>query len=92
MLLVIVQDLDVSRTGRRPAEADAALIAHADTALPGAVTNERGRHALARESRTLRRAPGAVLSEAPYAELPEQGLTIVPLHYAGTLFGRPTDR
>jgi uncharacterized protein len=31
-------------------------------------------------------APGLVLSEAPYAELPEQGLIFVPLYYAGTLF------
>lgn len=30
--------------------------------------------------------PGLVLSEAPYAELPEQGLVFVPLYYAGTLF------
>ncbi len=37
-------------------------------------------------------APGLVLSEAPYAELPEQGLTFVPLYYAGTLFGRATGR
>ena len=35
-------------------------------------------------------APGLVLSEAPYAELPEQGLTFVPLYYAGTLFGGAT--
>ena len=33
-------------------------------------------------------APGLVLSEAPYAELPEQSLTFVPLYYAGTLFGQ----
>ena len=33
-------------------------------------------------------APGLVLSEAPYAELHEQGLTFVPLYYAGTLFGQ----
>jgi hypothetical protein len=33
-------------------------------------------------------APGVVLSEAPYAELPEQGLVFIPLYYAGTLFGR----
>ncbi len=32
-------------------------------------------------------APGLVLSEAPYAELPGQGLVFVPLYYAGTLFG-----
>jgi predicted AAA+ superfamily ATPase len=32
-------------------------------------------------------APGLVLSEAPFAELPEQDLTFVPLYYAGTLFG-----
>ena len=37
-------------------------------------------------------APGLVLSEAPYAELPEQGLTFVPLYYAGTLFGGATGR
>jgi len=37
-------------------------------------------------------APGLVLSEAPYAELPEQGLTFVPLYYAGTLFGRAAGR
>ena len=37
-------------------------------------------------------APGLVLSEAPYAELPEQDLTFVPLYYAGTLFGQTTDR
>jgi hypothetical protein len=30
-------------------------------------------------------APGPVLSEAPYAELPEQGLIFFPLYYAGTL-------
>ena len=35
-------------------------------------------------------APGLVLSEASYAELPEQGLTFVPLYYAGTLFGQTT--
>jgi len=37
-------------------------------------------------------APGLVLSEAPYAELPEQGLTFVPLYYAGTLFGKAAGR
>jgi len=37
-------------------------------------------------------APGLVLSEGPYAELPEQDLTFVPLYYAGTLFGRTTGR
>jgi predicted AAA+ superfamily ATPase len=31
--------------------------------------------------------PGIVLSEAPYAELPEQNLVFVPLYYAGTLTG-----
>ncbi len=31
--------------------------------------------------------PGIVLSEAPYAELPEQNLVFVPLYYAGTLMG-----
>src|SRR5450756_431175 len=30
-------------------------------------------------------APGLVLSEAPYAELPEQDPAVVPLYYAGTL-------
>jgi predicted AAA+ superfamily ATPase len=30
-------------------------------------------------------APGVVLSEAPFAELPEQGLVFVPLYYAGHL-------
>jgi len=30
-------------------------------------------------------APGIVLSEAPYAELPEQNLLFVPLYYAGSL-------
>jgi len=30
-------------------------------------------------------APGLVLSEAPYAELPDQGLVFVPLYYAGSL-------
>ena len=29
--------------------------------------------------------PGFVLSEAPFAELPEQGLVFVPLYYAGSL-------
>jgi predicted AAA+ superfamily ATPase len=33
-------------------------------------------------------APGLVLSESPYAELPEQGLTFVPLYFAGELLGR----
>jgi predicted AAA+ superfamily ATPase len=37
-------------------------------------------------------APGLVLSEAPYAELPEQGLTYVPLYYAGTLFAQTASR
>ena len=37
-------------------------------------------------------APGLLLSEAPYAELPEQGLTFVPLYYAGTLFGQTAGR
>jgi len=40
MLLVIVQDLDVFRSGHCPAEADAVLIVHADAVLPGAVANE----------------------------------------------------
>lgn len=30
-------------------------------------------------------SPGVVLSEAPFAELPEQGLVFVPLYYAGSL-------
>ncbi len=30
-------------------------------------------------------APGLVLSEAPFAELPEQGLVFVPIYYAGSL-------
>jgi predicted AAA+ superfamily ATPase len=30
-------------------------------------------------------APGVVLSEAPYAELPEQGLVFCPLYFAGSL-------
>ena len=30
-----------------------------------------------------------VLSEAPYAELPEQGLVFIPLYYAGTVMGHP---
>lgn len=30
-------------------------------------------------------APGIVLSEAPFAELPEQNVVFVPLYYAGTL-------
>ena len=37
-------------------------------------------------------SPGMVLSEAPYAELPEQGLTFVPLYYAGTLLGQAAGR
>jgi len=37
-------------------------------------------------------APGLVLSGAPYAELPEKGLSFVPLYYAGTLFGRAAGR
>jgi predicted AAA+ superfamily ATPase len=34
-------------------------------------------------------APGIVLSEAPYAELLEQGLVFIPLYYAGTALGHP---
>jgi hypothetical protein len=30
-------------------------------------------------------APGLVLSEAPFAGLPEQGLMFVPLYFAGSL-------
>jgi hypothetical protein len=30
-------------------------------------------------------APGVVLSEAPYAELPEQGIVFCPLYFAGSL-------
>ena len=37
-------------------------------------------------------APGLVFSEAPYADLPEQGLTFVPLYYAGTLIGKALGR
>jgi len=37
-------------------------------------------------------ATGLVLSWAPNAELPERGLTFVPLCYAGTLFGQITGR
>ena len=36
--------------------------------------------------------PALVLSEAPHAELPEHGLTFVPLYPAGTLFGRGIHR
>jgi len=37
-------------------------------------------------------APGLVLSEAPYAELPEQDPAVVPLYYAGTLIGQTAGR
>jgi hypothetical protein len=33
-----------------------------------------------------------VLSEAPYAELPEQDLAFMPLYYAGTLIGQTAGR
>jgi hypothetical protein len=33
--------------------------------------------------------PGLVLSEAPYAELPEQGLVFIPLYFADTAVGHP---
>jgi predicted AAA+ superfamily ATPase len=36
-------------------------------------------------------APGIVLSEAPYAELPAQRLVFVPLYYAGALTGGALD-
>jgi len=38
---VIVHDLDVFRTGIRPAKADAELVVDADAVLPGAVPLER---------------------------------------------------
>ena len=37
-------------------------------------------------------ASGLVLSEAPYAEMPEQCLVFIPLYYAGTAMGRPGAR
>jgi len=43
----------------------------------------RSLHLLLREY--PRCAPGLVPSEAPYAELPDQGLVFVPLYYAGSL-------
>ena len=43
----------------------------------------RSLHLLLREY--PRCSPGLVLSEAPFAELPEQGLVFVPLYYAGSL-------
>ena len=50
----------------------------------------RSLHLLLREYSQC--APGLVLSEAPYAELPEQDLAFVPLYYAGTLIGHTTGR
>jgi hypothetical protein len=47
-------------------------------------------HVLLREY--LQCAAGLVLSEAPYAGLPEQDLAFVPLYYAGTLVGQATGR
>ena len=43
----------------------------------------RGMHILLRDYPHC--APGVVLSEAPFAELPEQQLVFVPLYYAGSL-------
>ena len=43
----------------------------------------RSLHLLLREHPQC--APGFVLSEAPFAELPEQGLVFVPIYYAGSL-------
>ena len=37
-------------------------------------------------------APGLVLSEAPYAELPEHGLVFIPLYFAGTATSNPVAR
>jgi hypothetical protein len=43
----------------------------------------RSMHLLLREYPQC--SPGIVLSEAPFAELPKQGLVFVPLYYAGSL-------
>jgi predicted AAA+ superfamily ATPase len=45
----------------------------------------RSMHVLLREQPEC--GPGIVLSEAPYAELPEQGLVFCPLYFAGSLAG-----
>jgi len=45
----------------------------------------RGLHQLLHEQPDC--APGIVLSEAPYAQLPEQGLVFCPLYFAGSLAG-----
>ena len=71
------------------------LVASGGRAVPievksGPAGRLRSLHLLLREY--PRCAPGLVLSEAPYAELPEQGLAFVPLYYAGTLIGQTTGR
>jgi predicted AAA+ superfamily ATPase len=64
------------------------LIARAGDVRPvevksGPAGRLRSLHLLLREQPDC--APGIVLSEAPYAELPEQDLVFVPLYFAGQL-------
>ena len=71
------------------------LVASGGQAVPievksGPAGRLRNLHLLLREYPQC--APGLVLSGAPYAELPGQDLTFVPLYYAGTLFGQTTGR
>ena len=78
----------------RPAKSSSAevdyLVASARRVVPievksGPEGRLRSMHQLLKEY--PRCAPGLVLSESPYAELPEQGLVFVPLYYAGELSG-----
>ena len=71
------------------------LVASGGRAVPievksGPAGRLRSLHLLLREYPQC--APGLVLSEAPHAELPQQGLVFVPLYYAGALIGPAAGR
>jgi predicted AAA+ superfamily ATPase len=70
------------------------LLAREDSVVPIEVKSGpggrlRSMHQLLKECPQC--APGVVLSTAPYAELPEQGLWFLPLYFAGSLARPATD-
>lgn len=80
------QRLPNAREGGDPASRN--LVAMKGRIVPievksGPAGKLRSLHLLLREYPQC--SPGLVLSEAPFAELPEQGLVFVPLYYAGSL-------
>jgi hypothetical protein len=61
--LVVVNDLDVTRTGWRPAEADTELVVYPNAMLSGTISFQRLKSITGRHSEVLKPARDLQLSE-----------------------------